>query len=61
MYNIILGTAIVLSVILSILAIVDMVKRKDNNIYIWIAVFILLPAIGALLYFMFFNNQKYNG
>lgn len=49
---------ILLSVLLSIWAIIDLIKCEDEMKYIWIAIIIIMPSIGALLYFTQKNRKK---
>jgi hypothetical protein len=49
-----------LPVILWISALIDILKNnfQDNNKLIWVLVVILLPIIGAVLYFIIGKKQK---
>ena len=49
-----------LPVILWISALIDILKNnfQDNNKLIWVLVVILLPVIGAVLYFIIGKKQK---
>ena len=51
---------IVFFVLLWVSALVDILKNnfKKNNKLIWIIVVVMLPLIGAILYFMIGRNQK---
>ena len=50
--------AVILSIVLSIFAIIRMIKCKDKNIFLWIAIFILIPCIGPLLCLSYINNRS---
>ncbi len=57
---IIIGMLVIPMFILPIIALVDIIKSNflENNKIVWVLVVLLLPIIGAILYYIVGTKQK---
>lgn len=51
MKNIVIYSSMLLALFLLVWAIIDIVKRKPQNMVIWVILCLILPSIGPIIYF----------
>ena len=58
MIDLLLSITFILELILVIWAFVDIFKRREKNILLWILVILIFPIIGSIVYFQISGRKR---
>ena len=58
MIDLLLSITFILELILVIWAFVDIFKRREKNILLWILVILIFPIIGSIVYFQISGRER---